>query len=34
MSRESEDIAAKDLRMGFSVMGLIVPAALITTPLS
>ena len=34
MNRESEDIAAKDLKFGFSVMGLIVLAALITTILA
>ena len=34
MNPESEDIAAKDLRMAFSVMGLLVLAALITTLLA
>ena len=34
MNHESEDIAAKDLKMGFSVMGLLILAALIVTILS
>jgi hypothetical protein len=34
MNPEPEDIAAKDLRMAFSVMGLLVLAALITTILA
>ena len=34
MNRDSEDIAAKDLKFGFSVMGLLILGALITTILS
>ncbi len=34
MNEEPEDIAGKDLKFGFSVMGLIVLAALITTILA
>ena len=34
MNRQSEDIASKDLKMGFSVMGLLLLAALIVTILS
>ena len=34
MNRESEDIASKDLKFGFSVMGLLILAALIVTILS
>src|SRR5688572_27768043 len=34
MNRESEDIAAKDLKFGFSVMGLLILGALIATILS
>jgi hypothetical protein len=34
MNPEPEDIAAKDLKFGFSVMGLLILAALIVTILS
>jgi len=34
MNEESEDIAGRDLKFGFSVMGLLILAALIVTILS
>jgi len=34
MNEQPEDIASKDLKFGFGVMGLIVLAALITTILA
>jgi hypothetical protein len=34
IAAEPEDIAAKDLKFGFSVMGLLILAALIVTILS